>query len=242
MITFGTFNENLQSREARVSPAGVRYFKTNLVVPAEIKDGGPQAFLIEQEANSSSRPHLHDADQFQLVTAGSGALGKHRLGPISVHYANRYTGYGPIDTDAQGLSYLTLRAVATDGVFWLPQPPGAFPKGPRRNLFSDQVPLLTPEALRSLTDCVLVSAIEEQPDGVAAWLVRMPPHASYRRPLEPRGGRFHIVIAGSVTWTGRELESLAAIFESSDEDGLELRAGNAGAEVVVLQFGSPTTR
>jgi len=159
-----------------------------------------------------------------------------------VHYSNRYTGYGLIDAGAQGLSYLTMREEATAGVFWPPQPAGAFPREPRRNLFSEPVLLLTPEQLASLADCTRVVAIEEQPDGVGAWAMRIPAGRVYRPPVAPRGGRFYVVVAGSIAWPGRELQALATLIESPDETGLELQAGQGGAQVAVLQYARPASR
>jgi hypothetical protein len=41
--------------------------------------------------------------------------------PLVVHYASPHTGYGPITAGAEGLSYLTLRAVGDKGAWYLPE-------------------------------------------------------------------------------------------------------------------------
>ena len=67
-------------------------------------DGGgiknePQAFLIEMHAGETILPHFHEVDQFQVFVSGMGSLGrgKEAARPLSVHYADHHTGYGPID-------------------------------------------------------------------------------------------------------------------------------------------------
>src|SRR3979490_3322681 len=41
----------------------------------------PMAHFVEQDPNTHLRPHFHEADQFQIVVAGSGTLGHHPVGP-----------------------------------------------------------------------------------------------------------------------------------------------------------------
>ena len=44
---------------------------------------GPEVYLVEALVPAwHLRPHYHSVDQFQLVTHGSGSLGKHRLEPV----------------------------------------------------------------------------------------------------------------------------------------------------------------
>src|SRR5918997_5705706 len=48
----------------------------------------PMAFLVEQSAGSTVQAHFHAANQFQVVVAGRGMLGRHEVAPICVHYTN----------------------------------------------------------------------------------------------------------------------------------------------------------
>ena len=82
---------------------------------------GPQIIFNEYLPNSTGRPHYHSVDQFQLVIAGSGLLGKHPLQPGSLHYANAYTPYGPLSAGPEGLTVLTLRAKVDAGQRAMPQ-------------------------------------------------------------------------------------------------------------------------
>lgn len=84
-----------------------------------IDDG--QAFMVEMGPGSEPlRTHFHVVDQFQIVVHGSGTVGRHRVARGSVHYADRYTPYGPLTAGAAGLSYVTLRAVSDTGAYYMP--------------------------------------------------------------------------------------------------------------------------
>src|SRR5678816_3651970 len=71
----------------------------------------PTVFLVEQAPNVSLRTHFHRQNQFQIFVRGSGTIGRHPLGPLMVHYAGAYSGYGPLVAGPEGLAYFTLRTV-----------------------------------------------------------------------------------------------------------------------------------
>ncbi len=56
----------------------------------------PMAFLVETGPGAVTRPHFHQADQFQVVVAGRGMLGDHEFSDGAVHYTGAYSAYGPI--------------------------------------------------------------------------------------------------------------------------------------------------
>ena len=66
---------------------------------------GPQGFLVERPyAGARIDPHFHDIDQFQVIVAGDGRMGKKAVQPITFQYADAYTPYGPIVADDDGIS------------------------------------------------------------------------------------------------------------------------------------------
>ena len=70
----------------------------------------PMAFLVEQDPGSTATSHYHRANQFQLVVGGHGTMGTHAAQPVTVHYSQAYTAYGPIRASQdQGVHYFTLR-------------------------------------------------------------------------------------------------------------------------------------
>ena len=80
-------------------------FVTDLIVPEASGHPRPQAFLVEQQAHWSLRTHFHLEHQFQAFVGGSATLGKHAVGPLTVHYASPHSAYGPLNAGAAGISY-----------------------------------------------------------------------------------------------------------------------------------------
>jgi len=82
----------------------------------------PQAFLVESGADKPElRTHFHTVNQFQYIAQGGGTVGRHAVAPGTVHYADRYTPYGPLRNGPDGLAYLTLRATTDMGISFMPE-------------------------------------------------------------------------------------------------------------------------
>jgi len=62
----------------------------------------PMAFLVEMGPGAVTRPHFHQADQFQVVVAGRGMLGDREFSDGAVHYTDAYSAYGPIVAGSGG--------------------------------------------------------------------------------------------------------------------------------------------
>lgn len=202
---------------------------------------GPQAFLVEQSGESLAGSHYHVEAQFQVVVAGSGSIGRHELTPYTVHYANPYTGYGPLLAGPQGLSYVTLRAVGDPHrPFYLPDTKDQMKPGPRLNLTSDAIPAGNASAIASV-QCETV--MEPRPDGIAVWMVRVPPNQSAPAPRQANGGgQFRLVVSGGMKAGDALLPRLGCAFHAAEEGELAITAGPTGLEVLVLQFaGNPAT-
>ena len=80
----------------------------------------PMAFLVEKGPGAVTRPHFHQADQFQVVVAGRGMLGDHELRDGAVHYTDAYSAYGPIVAGKQGIWWFTLRNRWDRGARYMP--------------------------------------------------------------------------------------------------------------------------
>ena len=80
-----------------------------------------------------------------------------------------------------------------------------------------------------------------QPDGIGAWMARVPPHGVACAPALAGGlGRFYVVAAGGA-WVGAKtageaLGRWATVFVTPEEEPVQVHAGSEGAEVLVLQF------
>src|SRR5262245_45589452 len=84
-------------------------------------DRGPQAFLVEIFGEYTIEPHFHEVDQFQIMVRGDSVrLGKHDASPVTVHYVDSYTPYGPIVCAEDGISFFNLRARGDLGAHYMP--------------------------------------------------------------------------------------------------------------------------
>jgi hypothetical protein len=237
MIRTGTLRQSLANRRPLQTPDGTHYFKSDFILSQPEDAVAPQAFLIEQAPNSVIRPHFHQENQFQVVVDGGADLGRHAVAPVSVHYASRHTGYGPITSGAQGVSYFSLRDRVTALAYYLPESRPLMEDVPRRNVFAQRIEVAQPAQLQALPAVQLDAAIDGQPDGVAAWVVRLPPGSRNWVPLPPGGAdRFHLVLAGSLRQAAEALTRLSTVFTSFDEPPLVMEADAEGAQVLVLQF------
>jgi hypothetical protein len=188
MIRTGTLELARANRRHLHLANGTGYWRSDLIVAGDYSDGHwrPQAFLVEQDADSEILPHFHEENEFQVVVEGDGEFGRHPVRPVMVHYAGRHTGYGPIKSGAHGLWYFSLRAVSDPGARFLPEARKDMEKGPKRQLLGE--------------------TIEPQPDGIAAWVLRQP------MPAPVGAARFYVVLSGDIAWQGSRLPRLAVAF------------------------------
>ncbi len=192
MIRTGTLEQAQANRRHLRLANGTGYWRSDLIQG----DGDatetwrPQAFLVQQDPDSVILPHFHEENEFQVFVEGDGTIGRNALRPVTVHYAGRHTGYGPITAGSRGLWYFSLRAIADPGARFLPESRDRMEKGPKRHLMGE--------------------TIELQPDGIAAWVLRQPLPT-------PRGAaRFYIALSGELAWQGTRLPRFAVAFASED--------------------------
>lgn len=209
--------------------------RTDIVLSSPGQRQGPQAFLVEQSPNSVAASHFHAEPQFQVVVAGSGRLGRHDLTPYTVHYANRYTGYGPLEAGPQGLSYVTLRATGDmNKPFYLPEAKSQMKPGTRLTLTSEKV---LAGGSEPVTEVQCEAIMTPRPDGIGAWIVRVPPNQSVSSPRHAQGGgQFWVVVCGEMGAEGVLLPRLACAFVPEEETVRDIVAGPDGLEVLVLQY------
>lgn len=212
---------------------------TDLIATSQTRQPGEQAFLVEQDPNWVTPAHYHLEHQFQVVTGGYGAIGRHEVKPLCVHYAAPQTGYGPIVAREAGVSYLTLRMAGDTGASYLHKPGSRERMQPgltREQQHGAPQASISCEALAQLADTTVEVLIAPRADGLAAHLLRMAPKQTHRlAPDYPYGGRYYVVTQGAVDLAPTKNQALAVVFASADEQ-LALTAGPKGAEVLVLQF------
>lgn len=194
----------------------------------------PMAFLVEQPAGSVVGAHFHEANQFQLVVAGGGMLGKHAVAPIAVHYSNAFSAYGPLAAGPEGLWYFTLRNGYDRGAQYLPGARDVVKAARRRFRQATAGPV--PPRATAATEVLL----ERTADGLGAWRHRIAPGAALVGPDPAEGdGQYWVVTAGRLRAAGAAdaLAPLSCLFVAPGEPALAAEADPAeGADIVVMQF------
>ncbi len=200
----------------------------------------PQGFLVERPyANARIDPHFHDIDQFQVVVAGDGRIGKREVRPVTFQYADAFTPYGPIVARDDGISFFTLRNVASGGHFSMPGSKHLMPCRAGRNIAAvfEQDGGLVAEG-----ETVREPLMERQEDGVYAEGIRLGANAVADGMPNDAGGQYYLVCSGSLLSDGRDLPERSLIRANRGENTPTLRAGEMGAAVLALQFSRPTDR
>ena len=192
----------------------------------------PMAFLVEQPPGSVVQSHFHAADQFQVVVAGGGHLGRHAVRPVTVHYTNAHTPYGPITAGEAGLHYFTLRNGYDPGARYVAQEAAALKAIPGRTPWQTTSAPINP--LSEITGAAREeSLLAPRDDGLGAWWHILPAGAALTGPDPAEGmGQFWVIVGGEVA----ELPPLSLFFVNPEDAALNVNAGPAGAELLILQY------
>jgi len=214
------YDEVENPRIQRDLPNGHFGWRTDFIKRPEDKSiDTPMAFLAEGSAHRVLRAHFHEVDQFQVMYNGSGAMGKHPVGPGAVHFSRAYTPYGPISYSDKGLGFITLRAHRDPGAQYLPESRPVL----------DTVQNRTPWQITAFPDFNLdtgehgvamkaLDGLKGHNDGLAAFSVKM------------KGGIVH---------EGKIKKDLTIIWVGKNEGPFEIVAGPDGMEGLVLNFPVP---
>jgi hypothetical protein len=217
-------------------PDGFEYYKSEWMECGQDPVLSPTVFLVEQVPGAHLVTHFHGQNQFQVFVDGSGTIGPHALGPVTVHYAGAYTGYGPIVAGPKGLAYFTIRSVFEQGAMVLPEKRGMLRRGPKRQFHTEPIAPASDGELASLGAVRVDDLVADQPDHIAVRRVRLPPGAqSTGLDPSPGWGQFSLVIGGALEHAGARLGRWESLFASPDEAAPLLRAGPAGADVLCLR-------
>lgn len=228
---------------ARHDVAGYPVTRTDYLNP-EGAPGLPHAFLVEQHAHSVLRAHFHEVAQFQVFVRGSGRLARRPLSPLVVHFADAYTGYGPIDAGADGIAYLTLRAEFDVGAWHLPESNEVLRERKRPPRHRSGVTQLHRERPWRSSERPVPEVLFADPDGLASAVLDVPPGSEsppWWGPSEASGPRYAVVASGSVVVDATSLGPESVVFVERDEPPPTLVAGPEGARLALLRFPQPAT-
>jgi hypothetical protein len=84
--------------------------------------------------------------------------------------------------------------------------------------------------------------MEEQPDGVAAFGLRMGQGGELKGPPSNAGGQYFLVCEGDVEVDGKVLDRRGLVHVNAQEKAPAFRAGENGAYILCLQFARPSER
>jgi hypothetical protein len=236
MLVYRNWNEAVKGRVLRETPhqRGTRVQLLGTSTPGAHPQ--PQAYVVEQAPGWVLRQHYHSAHQFQVVSDGSGFIGRTAVAPVVVHYASPETGYGPITAGPQGLSYHTLRPCHDEQTRYLPESRELMRAGLAKHHGMTAVveplpgPLLRSDALR------VEELMQATADGARVWRVCLPAGTGFAaEALRASGPRYYYLMAGQLLMGDEALGARSVCF-SRDEPNLVLRAGADGVDLLVLQF------
>jgi hypothetical protein len=247
MITAIASNEAMPLRRTVVAKgSGEQHWCTDFIgnhAKGE-STNGLEAFLIDLSPGETIPPHFHEVDQFQIFVAGAATLGRDDVPPLTVHYVDRHTGYGPVVAGPHGSSYFTLHATRDPGAVYRHKPgyQERMKPGKHRHRLAPAIVLSTKPVLqnRGTVACESLFDATQAADGFGAILLRLgaamkttvpQPHAT--------GGQFCIVVNGSLEWHGASLPKWSTIAADSADPAPELCAGPQGLEALILQFPQP---
>ncbi|HPU53301.1 MAG TPA: hypothetical protein PK359_17205 [Burkholderiaceae bacterium] len=237
MIVTGTRAHGQMRRRFLELPSGFSYHKGEWMESGDDPLLSPTMFLVEQPAGKELPTHWHRENQFQVVVAGSGHMGRHEIAPIMVHYAGAYSGYGPIIPGPEGVKYFTIRAVFEQGAMMAATQLANMIRGPKRQESTERYQPLGEAGLAGLANARCVDLIEPAADKLAAQVWQLPPGASAQA-LDPAGssGQFLMVLSGGLRHGDQVLHEWETVFVSADEPAQRLQASESGAEVLLLQI------
>jgi len=214
--------------------------------PKTLEPDKPTLYMVRQMPRTIVDAHYHVVPQWQVIVDGSGTLGRNAAKPVAVHYADPYTGYGPITAGDEGVTYYTIRSMADPGAQYLTRPEAkakllAMRPAKKRYLYitADETQASTSRGLARRTATSVDTLVAPHDDGVAAWIARMGPNAELAAPGgQNAGGQAMLVIGGALIHERAELGRMSCAFMPDGEGPMRLQAGNEGAEVLLLQFPS----
>jgi hypothetical protein len=206
----------------------------------------PHALVTDMAAGESILPHFHGIAQFQIFSGGAGSMGRHQLRPLMVQFKDHHAAYGPVVAGPQGLTFYAMRMQAFNSAPVYLDKPGYREKlkpSKRRNLVSPPLVLSTAPVLAASTTAMWEPVYAETyDDGLAAQLLRLGRGMTVMSPSPQRaGGLYLFVVNGSLEHANAQWPLWSMLALDKTTDAIEIRAGEAGLELLVLEFPHETT-
>lgn len=238
MANVVAFDDVKATRTQRVVDGGKLAWRTNFMASPPEDPDHPQAFLAEGGPRRVIRTHFHENDQFQVFVSGDGHAGKHPIAPFQVHFARKYTPYGPIIAKDAGVGFLTLRTRCDPGAQYLPEQRDKLVNVEGRKPWQLTVPVKFPKS----SGAIAIEPLEGLQDdrGLAAHALSMKAGAEALGPDPSHSnGQYIVVLGGSLMHEGKEQKATTIIFVTPSEGPFKLMAGAEGLQAVTLHFPRP---
>jgi hypothetical protein len=193
---------------------------------------GPQGFFTDFGPNFLINPHFHRVDQFQIIVRGEAKLGKQPLVPVTIHYADGFTPYGPIVCGAEGMAFFNLRSHSDVGGYPMPGSRAELERRAGRT-WTEHTRLALDDQSRSLK---IQSLVDLQDDGLGAFEIVAGPGVSLLSDVVAGACRYELILAGSLEIGGQSLPRHSCVFASAGEVLDSRRAGPDGVHLLDLQL------
>jgi hypothetical protein len=194
---------------------------------------GPQCFRVDiPKEGFVIRPHFHFVDQFQVAIRGQAMLGKDDFRPVTVHYTDSFTPYGPFNLGPEGVAWVTFRTQADSGAQTMPESREKMARKAGRHFtiaLEDAVDTTKSGPMR------IEALVDPHDDGLGAYVITAGPGSNVVEPAGGGSGRYSLVIDGAVEQDGKTLGRHSIIF-SRPGSATSYRTGPQGARVVALQL------
>lgn len=202
---------------------------------ADSAELGPQAFLatfLPNDAGDSIPRRSYPFPQFQVVVNGEATVGRHLVRPGSFHYSDAGSISGPITPlDPEiGLTYFTLRPDSASQRASEAPPEGKGPARTQRSIVGSRI------QSESRTETLVSELVGPEDDGLGVCSVTVPANATFTPPCRAsHGGKYLIVLEGTVSYAGADLAAGSLVYLASDETA-DFTAVKEGGELLLLQF------
>ena len=201
----------------------------------------PQAFLVDMKPENTIKPHFHDTDQFQVLVAGSGKLGRHVVPILALHYVDHHTGYGPIISGRGGLSFFTIRARRDSGPIYLHDSNHKefLKPSKKRYLVVENIALSTEPVMENRNEPEFESLLQggDTSDGLGAFMVRV---GSGKVAVGPNpsttAGQYYLVVNGSLKISDINYPIWSLIYLTTTDSPFVINGGLHGVEALLLSF------